>query len=494
MKIITTFIIAAFVLAGTSCKKFLAAYSQNETFIQSVEDLEEVLIGEVYLGGGSHWGSLAFMDDDASHNPGALMRINAFDQFGIHFWQQVPERRSDGLSYVAYNNTYLKLYKLIADLNTILYNIPLLREKNASEEKLRKISGEAHLLRAYYYFILVNVYGKPFRAASAAADYGVPLKIAPEVQDAPFERASVQQVYDQIERDLLEAEKELNGFNETAVLRVNQATAQALLSRIYLYQENYEKAVTYADKVIAKRYKLRDMNSWPSGTAFVNQASPELIYSAVPGSVTENKMLDISVYYEIESYSVSNELLGIYSSKDLRLPAFFKATGTGDLVARKCGEKEKVEVADMASIRLPELYLNKAEALAILNKDAEAIHTLQELRKNRFKPEDLTDITVSGAALVDFIRNERRRELCFEFHRWFDLRRYGVNNKYPFGKITRHNSYQYDGSGRYLEGYYELKPYAEEPAAYVLPISIKEIEFGQGVISNEPRPERPLLH
>ncbi len=78
-------------------------------------------------------------------------------------------------------------------------------------------------------------------------------------------------------------------------------------------------------------------------------------------------------------------------------------------------------------IRLPEILLNKAEALAALGRNEEAINTIQELRKKRFRPEHLTAITETGAGLVQFIREERRRELCFEWHRWFDLRRYAVN-------------------------------------------------------------------
>ncbi|ULT41616.1 RagB/SusD family nutrient uptake outer membrane protein [Niabella defluvii] len=60
-------------------------------------------------------------------------------------------------------------------------------------------------------------------------------------------------------------------------------------------------------------------------------------------------------------------------------------------MARKSGD-----LYDQVTIRLPEICLNKAEALAILGQSAEAIATLQELRKSRFKPEDLTRINMDG--------------------------------------------------------------------------------------------------
>ncbi|MGN6417854.1 MAG: RagB/SusD family nutrient uptake outer membrane protein [Pseudobacter sp.] len=495
MKSVTIFLIAVLILTGASCKKFLAAYSQNQTFLQSVDDLQEVLLGEGYPNS-QFWHDQAFMDDDAEHNPvPRFNNIEPFYQFGMHFWQQVPEVKSDGTLSDIYGRYYSGFYKMIAALNSVLFNISQMKEGNASRQKLQQLSGEAHALRAYYYFLLVNTYGKPYRAATASTDYGVPLKIIPEIQSAPFPRSSVQQVYDQIISDLLEAEKELDGFNETSVVRVNQALAQTLLSRIYLYQENYEKAVIYADKVIAKQYRLRDMNNWVAGTPFVTRASPELIYTTRSGPYLAERMADISLgSLSQDTYRVSEDLLGIFSQKDLRWSFFFKKAGTGDFLARKSGEVQQIDISDLSAFRLPELYLNKAEALAILGRNEEAIAVLQELRKNRFKPADLTVIDLSGAPLVDFIRNERRRELCFEYHRWFDLRRYGVNSKYPFGKAIRHPSFVLDGmGGRSLEGYYELRPYAEEPSAYVLTVPVAEIDFGHGVISNEPRPIRPLI-
>ena len=47
---------------------------------------------------------------------------------------------------------------------------------------------------------------------------------------------------------------------------------------------------------------------------------------------------------------------------------------------------------------------------------------------------------------MEEIRLERRRELCFEGHRWFDLRRYAVCEKYPYSKQIRHAFNVYDGN------------------------------------------------
>ena len=144
-------------------------------------------------------------------------------------------------------------------------------------------------------------------------------------------------------------------------------------------------------------------------------------------------------------------------------------------------------------MRIAEIYLNKAEALAVLGRNGEAISTLQELRKNRFSTTP-PGPPAGGEELVKFIRDERRRELCFEGHRWFDLRRYAVNSKYSFTKSIRHNSYAYNAAlESYVQGYYELKPYPQDAAAYVVPLHPLEIEFSRKTLSNQERPARPLI-
>ena len=217
------------------------------------------------------------------------------------------------------------MYQRIAALNTILFNIPLLREKGEPENKLQRIAGEAHFLRALYCLVLVNTYGQPYRHATANTDYGVPLKITPEVELKFFSRNSVQEVYNQLEADLLDAEKELEGMNEASVIRANQAAARALLSRVYLYMENYEQAQAYADKVIAKQYRLRDMNGLGADSRFVELESPETIY-AHPASGPSG-MIDFMNYIESaggpDNYRVSQDLVDTYAAQDLRLQIFF---------------------------------------------------------------------------------------------------------------------------------------------------------------------------
>ena len=97
-------------------------------------------------------------------------------------------------------------------------------------------------------------------------------------------------------------------------------------------------------------------------------------------------------------------------------------------------------------LRLSEAYLNYAEAMAMLGGegDDEATAALNTLLGNRFNTEDFEEVEFdSNAELVQYIRDERRRELCFEGHRWFDLRRWGMPEITHIWHSSATESYKY---------------------------------------------------
>lgn len=482
-------------LSFISCKKFLSTYSQNSSFVESVADLDEVLVGDAYftLHTTPSTPALFSMDDDLKDGViSGSFKLTTYR--GFHHWQSEPRRNSDGI-LITTDDLFNKLYGKLARINSVLSTIPSLRDKGEPEGQLQRIAGEAQFLRAYYYFILTNLFGKPYRVATAADDFSVPLKTEAAITSQFAVRSSNQKVFNQIITDLQEAIKNLAGVEQKSALRANQAVAQALLSRVYLFMENYEQANFYADQVIAnKKYAVTDLNAWQAGKNVFTSYSSEVIFN-MGGNRLYNEMAVAVEAPDQAHYLPSDELVLLYSADDLRTNAFFVKSGSGQWKIAKMRDPFGPD-HDMASdfylIRLSEVYLNKAEALAAMDRFDEARTTLQAFRKYRFKPGELPPLTDDGAALISFIRDERRRELCLESHRWFDLRRYAVNSKYPFNKTIRHRNIEYTGTGYQENGYYELGTYKDEPGAYIVPIANDEIDFNQGGIANEPRPVRPL--
>lgn len=514
---------AGVALALCSCGNFLEEHSQNMAYLENIEDLDELLIGECYLARGAsryeqnattsaYWSTIAtdgnffpiihLLDDDVAeyvYTPRSETNWPRMKLSQFHYWQQDPWRDSqfEELEDQNWSNTYRR----IAVINTILSEVENFRGVEiGNDSTCNRVKGEALFLRAQNYFWLANLYGRPYCKATAATDVCVPLKTTDPVEDRFFSRSPMEEVYGQIYQDLRDAAESFRGVRSLGVYRANQAAAFALLSRVCLYMERYDEAVAYADSVLQMReFSLLDFNtrSVSDTSSIMYASSPETIFTQGPNiMMVIHAPLDRTLRM-VSGYTSSQDLLDCFDENDRRLDLFFKArqapAGGQRCVKWREGYATTGEVSDCMALRLPEVYLNKAEALALLGRDAEALAVIRELRENRIEGED--DLNYSGRDLVYFIREERRRELCFEGHRWFDLRRYAVNTEYPQTKTIEHISLTYVDGGNpegEQQGKYVLNPYDQEPAAYMLPVPRTEVEFNEGALTNDPRNERPI--
>ena len=143
-------------------------------------------------------------------------------------------------------------------------------------------------------------------------------------------------------------------------------------------------------------------------------------------------------------------------------------------------------------LRNAEAYLNMAEACAMMGtQDGLANQYLNALRRTRIK--DYVDQTYAGEQLVNEIRNERRKELCFEGHRWFDLRRYTVSDPYPYTKRIFRRYCSYETTSPYANNAVYDYVLEENDAAYTLDIPKNVKEFDTTPMPGNERPERVPL-
>ncbi|MCC4229395.1 RagB/SusD family nutrient uptake outer membrane protein [Zunongwangia profunda] len=167
------------------------------------------------------------------------------------------------------NNFWTSGYQAIVGCNKMI----ALTTEGESEETDQLI-GENYYLRAYAYFELVNVFGRPYN--QGRDNLGVPLKLSSQIDDLP-DRNTVGEVYDQVVADLLKAES-LMSVNKSNSYATKEA-AQALLSRVYLYMEENQKSIDYANKVISSgRYNLLSTDQLPDYTRINPDDNPETIF------------------------------------------------------------------------------------------------------------------------------------------------------------------------------------------------------------------------
>lgn len=109
-------------------------------------------------------------------------------------------------------------------------------------------------MRGLYHFYLVNFFGLPYNYGDPTQNLGVPLKTNSGVTTDEYpKRSSVAECYKQIEQDLLEGTRLMSANRDeasTKIKRIDYLVGNALLSRMYLYMENWDKTIDYADSVL----------------------------------------------------------------------------------------------------------------------------------------------------------------------------------------------------------------------------------------------------
>lgn len=515
-----------FSLLLVSCNSgFLKEYSQDLARVQSFSDLDELVVGEAFLPTGMAYNTgysvslyntnyllLHYMTDELEENLNPPTNPDAMElgyrtiMFPYFTWQQdvnldYEKKNTQESQEASYWNS---AYTHIAACNMIMAETNKLNVSSEEDEALyNKINGEVHFLRAIYYYTLVNLYAQPYQPATAATTPGVPVKITEYIEDKEYQRNSVEEVYRQIVSDLSDAEKFLaNIHTPVSIHRVGINAVYLMRSRVALYMQDWETAKKYAELSLGENKKLLSMLSWPETESPMNGDNPENVFAMGGATFGYTEFLHPGGDYYGTPYSpvfkVSDHLYNLYDEKDARKTTFFSTQygiGNAPYVTKIDYSDNSLssysQVSDQFYLRSAEAYLNLAEAYAELGQDGEAIKYLDELRKKRIRDAIVTN--ASGGDLIKLIREEREREFCFEGQRWYDMRRYTVDAKWPQVETVTHTftsyinkSYQYVPSTTVS---YELKT---NDGGMVLNIPKNVRDFQNSIGGNE-RPLRNVV-
>ncbi len=388
-----------------------------EVAIQSVEDLELALVGAyaTLRSGSLYREAMVYLPDILADN----MRIGPTN--GGRF------RTQTNWLYTAGNDigVWAAAYTLIFRANTVINNA----EQFEDGPYKNRIVGQAYALRAFGHFDLLRYYGQEYNRNSTRL--GVPVVKFFEIGTPP--RATVAEVYDQVFEDLGTARTMLGDVDkdiqETGPYFMDQRAVTALLARVSLYAEEWEDAADYASQVISTN-SLAGIGEYP-GIWREDDLNDEILFGVLfatrdegtLGSRLYDAVLDIP-----QQFTYTASLGDLYDkTNDIRFSTFVlenTTTSSDDvyLTIKYLGRGGENGLNNAKVLRVSEMYLIRAEAYTnIPGRDTDALADLNALRDSRisaYVPENL-----SGDALKEAIRVERRKELVAEGHRWFDLRR-----------------------------------------------------------------------
>ncbi|PKV52666.1 SusD-like starch-binding protein associating with outer membrane [Aquimarina sp. MAR_2010_214] len=336
-------------------------------------------------------------------------------------------------------------YEAINVANIVIGQIDNL---SASAEK-NNILGQALAARAWAHFDLVRMYGQvPTQNTGANASLGVVyLKVEDGDTGDPLatpSRETVAENYSEIIEDLERASTLIGTSNGEG--RLDKNGVYGLLSRIYLYNGEYQKAIDAANEVTTP---LATVAQLPGVYTDSNNAG--IVIELGINTATETTNNNVGVLYsqanssnDILEYAIDFGFFNSVSNDDARKDVMqYVASNTGvsfNGIKKFLGEEGQINGrADIKVLRAAEVVLNKAEAQFELNQESAALTSLNQLRAVRYSP--FVAGTETGTALEDAIQFERRVELSFEGHRFFDIKRRGES-------ISRSNNGEViDGTG-----------------------------------------------
>ena len=155
------------------------------------------------------------------------------------------------------NQVWETYYAGISVCNHAIQAMLEMSEDPAHDLELSHSWGEAHVLRAYLHFVLVNTFAEAYKdETKSAADRGIPYVTKPEttvhVDYSTSEYLhSVKETYDLIEKDLLEGIDLIDDSKyKVPAYHFNRNAVNAFAARFYLYKRNYDKVIHYADQAL----------------------------------------------------------------------------------------------------------------------------------------------------------------------------------------------------------------------------------------------------
>ena len=433
-KIYGSFLFALCAMWSSSCSDYLEFEETDliagDVALKTVENNEAAIMG-AYGGVNDLMGVLMnSVFSDEVKTAGEFYNAST-----THEWKYGPADVGLRDNYTAIDPQY----RVIDRVNRVLALIDNADSTRAGDNVLRKrLRGEALFLRAFAHFELYRFYGAKWSPDGLA----MPYMEAPSM--GPQARITSAEYFQKLNRDITDA-KALLPTTIADINRANVVAANGLHARIALYSENWADAETYATSYI-NAVPLSSLATFPD--IWTDDNEEEQAYRIVrtsaqarPGSLYRGTSTATQIGVIV--WTVSDKLYDSYDPNDIRRDAYFVTDATlagldrpnadrpGLIIYKYAGGPYGSATENLVNskmMRTAEMYLIRAEARAMQGDFSganSAESDLNFLRSNRIT--GYVDVTLTSQQnAIDEIMLERFKELAFEGHRFWDLKRRGL--------------------------------------------------------------------
>ncbi|MCC6288638.1 MAG: RagB/SusD family nutrient uptake outer membrane protein [Chitinophagaceae bacterium] len=424
------------VISLSSCKKWLDITPKGKILLTSAQDYSLLFDAITYYDNTD----IKYLDDEGWRNASNISSVwNAWNLTAANMLYLSNSDYDRSLNATGNGGTattyYQSMYENISTMaNTI---IAAKDDMLGTEAEINTVVAEAKMLRAYCYFQLINVYAKPYDAATAATDGGVPLKLDPSIESIPEPaKNTVAEVYAQIEKDINEAIPDLNITAKTPY-HFNKAAGYALKAKVHLFKKEYDECIAAALESYNLNHQTFNLVSLVNATT--HKPTMPLLATGV-----ENLFFATSS----ESTYICQEMITLYqssllaygqtsSTKDVRTDLYKRPSSSVKDYMFMLGwvPTSKEYSRNLAGLKTTEVMLMLAECYARKGQNDKVKEYLQPYLESRYKnyvhanfvlPSDIT-------STVQFVIGERRKELVGGFNRFFDLKR--LNTEVQYQKV-----------------------------------------------------------
>ncbi len=441
-------------LVLVSCDEILDESPDNRTDIDSLEKVSELLVNAYPQA--LYTPFLEPMSDNADDKSFSATQTRLNDL--MYEWGDFFDDDEDTPT-----NYWNEAYEAIAQANQALASLDELGEVDVEQR------GEALLCRAYAHFMLVSIFAKAYNPSTASSDLGITYITAPETTLLPqYTRNTVEQVFDNIEADLIEGLKYVGNdlsYNEPK-FHFTARAANAFASRFYLIKGEWQKVIDHSNEVLGSGLGVEDIRDYANDYRAAGLSYSEISFRFASAIEPANLLLTTGLsVYNRNHFSLRFQLSG-----DLARELFFSGNAAGlawseqvfgqDLFFNVPKYDEYFRTTNQAAgIGLPfvqtpilttdETMFNRAEAYAMLGElqlAADDLNTLLSVKSQGYTgaavltTDAITtnfgvapsfyspyyDIPANALPFINVILETKRSVFYNEGLRWFDIKRHDI--------------------------------------------------------------------